>query len=880
MLVRYAVAIALAATPVAAALEAQTGAQSTTEPGPKEFTAVRVAGEQPGIRIDGQLDDAAWASARWRTDFLQKVPAEGGEPSGRTEVAFVYDEDALYVAARMFSRDASRIPTAVTRRDQFSNAEHLVIALDTYRDRRTAYSFIISSGGVRGDYYHPSDAEGSRDYTWDPVWEAKTSIDSDSWIAEVRIPFSQLRFSAAGAQDWGVQINRWMPHVDEDVYWVVIPANETGWASRFGALRGIDGVKPSRRLEVVPYVAGNAVFAPSEAGDPFNDGSSITARAGADLKMGLGPNLTLDATVNPDFGQVEADPAEVNLSAFETIFDERRPFFTEGAQLLRGNGQNFFYSRRIGQTPRGGAGGDFVDRATNATILGAAKVTGRMRSGLSVGALAAVTNGEDARTFDIGTGTFGRTEIEPLTGYGIGRVQQEFGANSSVAGLSITAVQRDMATGTPLAALLNRSAITGGGDFLLRSAGAAYEVGGGFGFSHVSGDAAAIDRLQRNSAHFMQRPDATEFTLDPTRTSLTGWSASLRGAKNSGLHWLYNGQISMESPTFDLNDVGRLGSANDIDATARLRYRETRPGRLFQRWSSEAFLGRSWNFGGVHTGTNASLANSLTFRNFWNVFLGAFGNTRAFSDDLTRGGPIMAIPGAYGFDVELSTNDGRSTSARGSVGYFNDELDGWRWSVGGGVSARPSPQWRVSIDPSWSRSVTSRQYVTERPNGPAATYGQRYIFAYIDRHTLAAQMRVNYAFTPDLSLELYAEPFAASGRYYDFGELAAARSSALRTYGTAGTTAVPQADGSVLVQADGEEFSIANRDFNVLSFRSNLVLRWEWLRGSTLFLVWQQDRSGNALAADPVGVGSLFDTFSASGRNFVAVKMTYWMAAR
>ena len=858
----------------------QAGAQGGSEPGPKEFTAVRLPADAGTIRVDGRLDDAAWATARWRTDFLQKVPTEGGEPSGRTEVAFMYDDQALYLAARMFSRDASRIPTAVTRRDQFSNAEHLVIALDTYRDRRTAYSFIISSGGVRGDYYHPSDAEGSRDYTWDPVWEAKTSIDSVSWIAEVRIPFSQLRFAAAGAQEWGVQINRWMPHVDEDVYWVVIPANETGWSSRFGALRGIDGVRPSRRLEVVPYVAANGVFQPAAPGDPFSDGSGVTARAGADVKMGLGPNLTLDATVNPDFGQVEADPAEVNLSAFETIFDERRPFFTEGGQLLRGNGQNFFYSRRIGQAPRGGASGDFVDRPSNATILGAGKVTGRMRSGLSVGALAAVTGSEDARTFDIASGDFGRTEIEPLTGYGIGRVQQEFGANSSVAGLSITGVRRDLAPGSALASLLTRSAITGGGDFLLRTRNAAYQITGSFGFSHLSGDASAIDRLQRSSAHFMQRPDATEFTLDPTRTSLTGWSASVRGAKNSGRHWLYNGGISFESPTFDLNDVGRLGSANDIDATAALRYRETRPGPLLQRWSSEAFIGRSWNFGGVHTATNASLGNNFTFRNFWNLFLGVFGNARALSDDLTRGGPIMGVPGAYGFDAQLSTNDGRSTSMRGTLGYFNDELGGWRWSVSGGLATRPAPQWRLTLDPSWTRSVTSRQYVTERANGPAATFGRRYIFAYIDRTTLSARMRVNYAFTPDLSVELYAEPFAASGRYYDFGELAAARSRDLRTYGTGGTAISAQPDGSQLVTADGEEFAIGNRDFNLLSFRSNLVVRWEWIRGSTLFLVWQQDRSGAAMPEDRVGVGSLFDTFGADGRNFVALKMTYWMAAR
>lgn len=843
----------------------------------KRFVAVRL-GTGQSISIDGHLRESAWADATWRDDFRQKEPREGGEPSGRTEVAFMYDDHALYVGARMYSADPKHIPTVVSRRDQFSNAEHLVIALDTYLDHRTAYSFVISSGGVRGDYYHPSDSEQSRDYTWDPVWVARTSVDSLGWIAELRIPFSQLRFTAAGAQTWGVQINRWMPNVNEDVYWIVIPNRETGWASRFGRLTGIEGVKPPRRIEVVPYVASNGVFATAAPGDPFRDGSELSARAGADLKMGLGPNLTLDATVNPDFGQVEADPAEVNLSAFETFFDERRPFFTEGAQLLRGGGQNYFYSRRIGQSPRGNAVGDFVDRPSNATILGAAKVTGRRASGLSIGALTAFTGEERARTYDASTGVFDRTAIEPFTAYGVGRVQQEFGKSASVAGVSLTTVQRSLDAG-PLAALLPSTAITGGGDANLRFSGGAYEIGAAAGFSYVRGDPAAILRVQRAPAHFMQRPDATEFTLDPTRTALAGWSGTVRAAKNAGRHWLWNTSLSFESPALELNDLGRIGSADDIDATAQLRYRETAPGRLFHRWNSALFLGRSWNFGGVHTGTNWSLGNSFTLRNFWNLFLGTYGNARALSDDLTRGGPLMGRPGAYGFDLRLSTDDGKRTSWRGAVGYNNDDAGGWSRSISGGISARPAPPWRLTVDPTWRREVSSRQYVTALPGTAAATFGTRYVFAYVDRNTLSARMRVNYAFTPDLSLELYAEPFAASGHFYDFGELPAARSHALRTYGSDGTTITEQADGSHEVSADGETFTIAPRDFNVLSFRSNLVLRWEWLRGSTLFVVWQQDRSGPAASGRAVGVGSLFDTFGTEGRNFVALKLTYWLSA-
>ncbi len=864
---------------LAAALDAQAPAQTPAAAPPaaaKEFTAARLPGDQRPS-IDARLDDPAWRTAPWRDDFLQKVPNEGGTPSGRTEVAFMYDDEALYVGARMYSANPRGVPTTVARRDQYTDAEHLIVALDTYRDHRTAYSFTISSGGVRGDYYHPDDSEGSRDVAWNPVWEGRAEVDSLGWTAEMRIPFSQLRFSAAGSQLWGVQINRWMPNVNEDVYWVVIPARETGWSSRFGLLRGIAGVAPSRRLEFVPYVAGNATFATAEAGNPFDDGSEMTGRAGADVKFGLGPNLTLDATVNPDFGQVEADPAEVNLSAFETFFDERRPFFTEGAQLLEGGGASFFYSRRIGQTPRGGASGDFVSSPQNTTILGAAKVTGRLGSGLSVGALTAFTGPEDARSFDVASGTFGRTRVEPFTAYGIGRVQREFGPNASTAGLSLTAVRRDLDAGSPLAALLNRSAFTGGGDMNFRTAGGAYEFDASFGLSYLQGDPGAILQVQQHPAHFMQRPDATEFTLDPTRTSLFGWGAGFEAQKNTGRHWVGFAGISAESPTFDLNDAGRLGSANDIGAYLGITLRKTEPGRLFQRRSSQLYVGRNWNFGGVHTGTEASLGNNFTFRNFWRAFVGGYINTRYLSDDLTRGGPLMGRGRSGGFDLELSGSEGSPLIWRSTFAHYRDEEGGVRSRLSGGLAVRPAPQWRLSIDPGWTHEIASRQFVAAVPGGNPATFGTRYVFSFVDRTTLSAQIRLNYSFTPDLSLELYAEPFAASGHFRDFGELPAARSRELRTYGTDGTTISPGADGYT-VTADGDTFTLPDRDFNVLSFRSNLVLRWEWLRGSTLFVVWQQDRSGDA-GADPVRVGSLFETLGSEGRNFLAIKASYWLSA-
>ncbi|HEU4829166.1 MAG TPA: DUF5916 domain-containing protein, partial [Gemmatimonadales bacterium] len=522
------------------------------------------------------------------------------------------------------------------------------------------------------------------------------------------------------------------------------------------------------------------------------------------------------------------------------------------------------------------ASGEYVEFPSNTTILGAAKLSGRMRSGLSVGALTAFTGAEEARTFDSGSG-FGRVPIEPFTAYGIGRVQQEFGPNSSTAGVSLTAVRRDVPEGSALAALLPRSAITGGGDVNLRTARSEYGFNASFGFSYLTGDPDAILGIQLHPAHFMQRPDATEFTLDPNRTSLFGWGAGLGVEKNSGRHWIWEVDLSAESPGFDLNDAGQLGSANDISVDASIVWRETEPGRIFRRHSHNFYVGRSWNFGGIHTGTASSLGNNFQLRNFWQLFLGGYVEARALSDDLTRGGPLMGSAFGHGFDFDLRGSEGAPVQWSSSLSYFGDEFGGWSVTARGGISTRPAPRWSIGINPRWSRSVVSRQYVSAVPGGGAATFGTRYVFAFVDRNTLSAQIRLNYAFTPDLTLELYAEPFAASGRFHDFGELPAARSRDLRLYGTDGTTITPEA-GAYTVTADGQTFTLPDRDFNVLSFRSNLVLRWEWLRGSTLFLVWQQDRSG--IADRDVGLRSLFDTFDADGRNFVALKMTYWLAAR
>ncbi|MBV9773876.1 MAG: carbohydrate binding family 9 domain-containing protein [Gemmatimonadetes bacterium] len=877
-------ALALAGAPPTLAQGTRADAPAPTAR--RQALAVPVEGRPP--TVDGRLDDPAWRAAPVLTGFLQKQPAEGEPATERTEVRFLYDGDALYVGARMYARDPARIQAPVSRRDNGSQAEHLWISLDTYHDRRTAYSFGVTASGTRMDWYHPRDDETDIDLSFDPVWEARAERDSLGWTAEMRIPFSQLRFNALPEQVWGLNVDRWIPSTQEDDFWIPVPSKEKGWASRMGELTGIRGIRPTRRLELMPYVASGATFtAEPGVGNPFDDGSRVTARAGGDVKMGLGPNLTLEGTVNPDFGQVEADPAEVNLSAFESFFPEKRPFFIEGSQLLSGNGPSYFYSRRIGAPPRTDLlnGGFFNDVPPASTILGAAKVTGRLASGTSVGALAALTDHESARTFDPAAGVFGRTRVAPRTGFGVVRAQQEFGRDASTAGVILTGVRRELSDGEPLAGLLDRQALTGGADWNLRFRGGEYSLSGYAGFSHVEGDSAAILRLQRSSARYFQRPDAGYVELDPSRTSLSGYTAGVEMDRNSGRHWIWFVGAGAESPGFELNDLGSLSTADGLSAYAQLRYRETRPGPVLRRYAVFVTPSAEWNYGGVRTQGDLFFDADLTWKNYWQSVFTFFVTPRAQSATLTRGGPLAGRPSQWAAIGKLSTSSASRTRWSGRIYYGRNEEDDPTYRISGGVSIRPGPRWQLSVEPNYVRFGLSRQYVATRDGGTAATFGRRYVFARVEQRTFLTDVRLNYTLSPDLTLEVYAEPFAASGRYHDFGELAAARSFRLRDYGTDGTTIVQERDPdtgelSYRVRDGGSEFTVPFRDFNVRSLRSNAVLRWEWRPGSTLFLVWQQNRASDAAEGSPVGVTDLWDALGTRGDNLFVVKMSYWIPVK
>lgn len=834
------------------------------------------------VEVDGRLDEPVWQRVAWVSDFIQIDPIEGARPTVLTEVAFAYDGGSLYVAGRMHDPEPTEIRANLARRDDHGGSDRLVIWIDSYRNRRTSYAFVITPAGGRVDYVTSSDDLSESDASYDPVWSARAAITGDGWVAEMRIPFSQLRFNRADELAFGVNIRRYIPARDEDLFWAPVPKDESGWTSWFGDLEGLRGIRTHRPLELVPYVASDFDITSAELvdpDDPFSTRAAFSGRVGADLKAGIGSGLTLDATFNPDFGQVEADPAEVNLSAFPTFFDERRPFFVENADLLEAN--DLFFSRRIGESPHGSTPGTYADVPQSTTILGAAKLTGRTAGGMSVGALGAVTGEESAKFYDVQTAAFGRARVEPTTGWLVLRGLQEFGTANNTVGLALTGVRRDLVDGDPLAAALSREAFAGSADLNLQFDGGRTQLSTVLQGSHVAGTPEAMARIQQFSAHYFQRPDAKHVQFDPSRTSLTGYRAGITVDRSDGDHWQLHSSLYGTSPEFDNNDAGALNRADLVEGSLDVKYTENRVGR-FRSWKVGASADGNWNFGGTRTYTEYDLWASLQLHNYWTIEAGPSMWPGSLSDTQTRGGPLMATPTEVGGYVYLESDPRGRLGGDGYAFFKHDSFGGWLLSTGTNISYRPGGGWQFSFEPSYEHQVDTRQYVATLDGGRSETYGRRYIFGRIDRQTLSAQLRVNYSLSPDLSLEGYFEPFAATGTYSDFGELSAPGSANLRMYGTDGTR-IDESGGPaphVISVSDGpDRFSFLREDFRALSFRSNLVMRWEWLPGSTLFLVWQLDRGGFDFesAPDAAGPRDLWDSPGEPGRSIFAIKATYWL---
>jgi hypothetical protein len=841
----------------------------------KQATAARVP--NGSIRVDGRLDEEIWLKAAPITDFIQKEPTEGAPPTDAMDVRIVYDDDVLYVGARMHSSDG-RIQAPLGRRDSTDQVEYLLVSFDTFLDRRTAVAFGVTAAGVRIDRYHSSDQEDSFDSGFDPVWRAETNVGADQWTAELWIPFSQLRFNPERDLTWGLNIFRFRPTLEEADYWILIPRTVRAWSSRFGDISGINGVVPPRRIEALPYVAGGSIVnGDRDLNNPFDDGKNLDGRVGADIKMGLGPNLTLETSINPDFGQVEADPAEVNLTAFETRFPEKRPFFLEGAQLFNIGHPNFYYSRRIGARPLGPATADYVDYPTASTILAAAKLTGRLPSKTSIGFISAVTDDEHAQLANAGFGEPRTIAVAPHAYHMVGRMLQEFGPLASTAGFLVNYVHRDFEEGSPLADLYTRNALGVAGNTLLRFDGGKYEFRASGGGSFLNGSEQSVERWQRSSSHYAQRPDREYSPLDPTQTAMKGWSVQMNFDKVSGRHWLWGANTKIDSEDFEVNDFAQLNGADGWMTNANIRWRETQPGAIFRTYyvqldaMTDTTLRQLMQSGRVRGSFN------VTWLNYWTSSVQVQRDLETTSVSLTRGGPLMGRGPGWTTNISVGNRASNRTRISGSVNLQqnDDGLDVKR--VSGTFSVRPGPRYQLSVSPFYDRVTEPQQYISTLTGGRPETYGSRYVFAFIDRSTMSMELRLGLTLRPDLNLDVYAEPFAASGHYYDYGELLAPASRDRLKYGTSGTSLTINPDGSQVVTAGSSTFNLRNRDFNTLSFRSNVVLRWEWRTGSTLYLVWQQDKADSAVVGTRVGLNDAFRSLTAPGANIFLIKTSFWI---
>jgi hypothetical protein len=752
----------------------------------------------------------------------------------------------------------------------------------------------VNPAGATGDKFNG-------DPSWDPVWDAATRVDSLGWTAEIRIPFSQLRFSPDSIQTWGLQMWRYVDRSNEQSMWVFRRRNEPSGPAFYGHLEGLVIPRQPRQAELLPYLVTGGRFDRADPGNPYSNGRELRLGAGADLKVLLTTNLTLDATINPDFGQVEVDPASLNLSAYETYYAEKRPFFIAGASAFRFGGLrcmfctnasslDAFYSRRIGRAPQlnGLVNAAYVDAPDNTAILAAAKITGRTDGGYTIGVLNAVTGRESAR-FLATTDAVEETQVvEPLTNYFVGRIKKELRGGASTFGGIVTSINRR--TGDPFVSRHLRShAEAAGFDWYHTWGGRTYTWMGSTLVSNVAGSTSAMTATQHSSARYFQRPDRTTtgdglfgVPYDTAANSLRGYGLFTRVAKDVGtLRW--EAMSNVRSPGFEVNDLAYLDRADYVWLNGNIAGSWTTPTTWYRNVFASFGGATQYNYDGDRTRSNLQTFLGMELPNFWNLRLMAIHDIPSLDDRLTRGGPVVRRTGYDVGSIQLSTDarapavfDVQVQASRG-IGADTRSL-----SVRPGVALKPASHIFIQLSPSYSRDQGAAQYVTaiEDPTA-AAFYGRRYVFGFIETETLSLSTRINWTFTPDLTLQLFAQPFVASGSYSSFREFAAPRSIDKLVYGEdLGTIAYDPVANTYTVDPDDEgpasPFTFRNPDFTTGALRGTAVLRWEYRPGSTLFFVWTQQRSGYS----PDGTFDFAEArdaiFGQRPLNVFQVKATYW----
>ncbi len=849
-------------------------AQDSTKTVTKRIYTTKPLNGSEAPTIDGLINEASWDLVDWTGDFIENEPDENTPPTQQTKFKIVYDQKYLYVAYRCYDNEPDKIERRLSRRDGFAG-DWVEINLDTYHDKRTGFSFTITAAGVKGDEFISRNGN-NWDGSWNPIWYTATNIDDEGWTAEVKIPLSQVKFGKSKEQIWGLQVNRRFFRKEERSVWQRIPQDAPGWVSEFGELHGLINIEPQKQLEIQPFAVTQFDTFPEEEGNPFRDGEDFKLNGGLDAKIGITNDLTLDLTVNPDFGQVEADPAAIALDGFQIFFREQRPFFVENKNIFDyrfANGfDNVFYSRRIGRNPQGSItelDGEFVDRPNNTTILGAAKFSGKTKDGWSIGVLESVTEREIAKIED-GDGNEREAVVEPLTNYFVARAQKDFNERNTYIGGIFTAVNRNLGDafeidsdnpdtdetseliGTRENNLndIRKSAYSGGLDFRHNWKDRKYYIEGNIIASHVEGSKEAIEATQQELTHNFQRPDADHVGVDPNRTSLTGTGGKLTGGRSGGGNWRYNAGIFWRSPELELNDIGFLRQADEIRQFANVRYLFLKPTKLYRRANIFAEQFSTFDFEGNYNRIQYFIRGEINYKNNWWTEVGFGHKPRIFSNTILQGGPRWRFSDEnFAF---LFFGSDRRKKFNFTLGYDGSRANQKNFSFNRYVvrlNYQPFNALSLSLNPQFRQNPNKTQYVTDVDfNGTT-----RYITANIDQQTLSASIRINYNINPNLTIQYYGEPFISRGRYKDFNyvnnPIAKDLGERITLYND---SQISFADDVYSVDEDGGgvDYTFDNPDFAFVQFRSNLVLRWEYIPGSEIFLVWSQGVTGDGNPGD------------------------------
>ena len=849
---------------------------SFTDSGKRIYTTIRLNSDAP--KIDGDLSDDCWLNeGYWSGNYRQFIPAEGDDPTQETEIKILYDNQNVYVAIRAYDDEPEKIDRRIGKRDDFAG-DIVGVCFDSYFDHRTGFEFDLTAAGSKLDLVLLND---SWDTNWNAVWDGKVGMEDSAWTAEMKIPLSQLRYGEKAIQTWGLHAWRWINRNQEEDQWNLMPRDNPGMLYAIGELHGIKGISKARKIEILPYTVGKIRTYQKEPGNPFATGLDKRLTFGLDGKLGISSDFTLDFTINPDFGQVEADPSVLNLSAFEVFLEEKRPFFLEGKNIFDFDfGEDLlFYSRRIGHQPIYDPDLDhdeYADRIENTSILGALKLTGKTKNGLSVGIMESVTAQERVEILNV-DGEKHKTTVEPLTNYLVGRIQKDINESNTIVGGMITSTSRYL--NQPYLDFINRNAITGGLDFRTHWKNKTFFLDAKMVFSQISGSEEAMREKQNSSARYYQRPDADHLAIDTTCTNLSGHGGSIKIGKGANGKWRYSADLNWRSPGLELNDVGFLLLSDIIDQGINVSYVENEPSGWFRRYTVSTGLSNSWNFGGQFITTRYHLFANSTFSNKWGFNGSIMHQGNSLETRLLRGGPAVLLKGYWHNRYSIHTDYSKKISFRLGFHFhiFEDKISKTN-DITPGITYRMTDAFEVSADLSYMKRTDNLQYI----NSIEIDHKENFILGTLDRKTMGLTIRMDYAVSPDFTIQYYGNPYISTGIYRDIKKIvdpSAHEYDRLYHVFNGSEIVFDETENHYHIDEDlnGEmEYEVNNPDFNFHQLRSNLVARWEYKPGSTVFLVWTHGRSEYEQITDSTinhGFNRMFDIAS---QNVFLLKFNYW----